>query len=208
MLEGGLVSAEGPERVSESESNVDAVLQRLLGLGKMGERGQRLLEVRHRVSVGRAGEGFGRGLPQVGHCLVPELATESMVGQLLDVLGQPVGIEPLEGFDDPAIEGSPPILEQAAIGHVVSQGMLEGVLEVWEDPGLVQELCGLQAPERGVQVVVGGLGNRLQQPKRDVLPDHRRRLKQSLVPGWQTVDARRQHRLYCGRDLDGWQRSS
>jgi hypothetical protein len=83
--------------------------------------------------------------------------------------------------------------------------MLEGVLEVGEDPGLVQELGGLQAADRGVQLLLGVLGNGLEQHQRDVLPDHRRRLQERLVPGRQPVDAGRQHGLHRGRDLDGRQ---
>ena len=99
-----------------------------------------------------------------------------MVGKPVDVLGQPVGIEPLDGLHDPAMEGAPPVLEQTAIGHVVGQGMLEGVLEVGENAGLVEELRGLQATDGGVQLFLGVLGNRLEQHQRDVLPDHRRHL--------------------------------
>jgi len=117
MFEAGLVTAEGPERVSESEANVDRLLQRLPGLGKMDECGKRLLEVRNRISVGRPCEGLGPGLAEVGHRLVPELAPKSMLGQPLDVLGQPVGIEPLEGFHDSAIERPSPILEPRGRRH-------------------------------------------------------------------------------------------
>ena len=171
------------ERVSQVEADIDGLLQRLASLGEMGQRRQRLLEVRERLPVGRAGEGLGPGLPEVGHRLLPRFAPQRVVGQPFDVLGQPVGIEPLDGLHDLAMEGAPPVLEQTAIGHVVGQGMLEGVLKVREDAGLVQELRALQPPDRGVQLVRGGLGNRLEQHERHVLPDHRRRLEQCLVPG-------------------------
>ena len=69
-----------------------------------------------------------------------------------------------------------------------------------------QELRALQVADGSVQLVLGGLGNRLEQYKRDVLPDHRRRLENCLVPGRQPVDAGGQHRLYRGGDLDRWER--
>ena len=122
------------------------------------------------------------------------------------MLGQPVGIEPLDGLHDPTMQRAPPLLEQTAIGHVVGQGMLEGVLEVRKDAGLVEELRGLQAADGGVQLILGVLGNRLEQRKRHVLPDHRRRLENGLVPRRQPVDTGGQHGLHCGRDLDRWQR--
>src|SRR5262249_10862510 len=53
MLEAGLETTEGPERVPEGEVNVDALLHRLAGLSKMSERRQRLLVRGHRLAVGR-----------------------------------------------------------------------------------------------------------------------------------------------------------
>ncbi len=103
------------------------------------------------------------------------------------------------------VEGAPSLLEQTAIGHVVGQGVLERILEVREEPGLVEELRGLQPPDGGVQLVVGKLSNRLEQRKRYVLPDHRRRLQERLVPGRQAVDAGSEHGLHRRRDLDGRQ---
>ena len=47
-----------------------------------------------------------------------------MVGEPLDVLGQPVGIEPLDGLDDPRVQGAPPLLEQAAVGDLVGSACL------------------------------------------------------------------------------------
>ena len=99
-----------------------------------------------------------------------------MVRQSFDVLAQPIRVEALDRVHDLAVEIAPPVLEETAVGHVVSQSMLEGVLEVRKDARLVQELTSLQARDRGVQVVVGMLGNRLKQRKRDVLTDHRRHL--------------------------------
>src|SRR5262245_35462590 len=111
----------------------------------MSERSQRLLEVRKRFAEGRACEGLGPGLPEVGHRLRPDLTPECMVSELLDVLSQPIGIVPLEGLHDLAVQRAPPILEQTAVGHLVSESMLEGVLEIWKEPRLVEELGGLKA---------------------------------------------------------------
>ena len=171
----------------------------------MGQRRQRFLEAPDGFPVDRAGEGLGTGLLEVGDRLRPVLAQKRMVGQPVDVLGQPVRIGPLDGLHDSDVEGAPPVLEQAAVGHFVGQRVLEGVLDIREDPGLVQELRGLEASDRGVQLVLGELGNRLQQAKRHVLPDHRRRLQERLVRGGEPVDAGGDHGLDRRRDLDGRQ---
>jgi hypothetical protein len=47
------------------------------------------------------------------------------VGQPLDLLGQPVGIEHLDGLDDPGVENAATFLQQARVGHLVRQGGLK-----------------------------------------------------------------------------------
>jgi hypothetical protein len=124
------------------DPKVDGLLQRLAGLGQIRQGHQGLLEEDRRLAVGGPGERLGAGLSKVRHGLVPHLAPERVVGQPLDVLAQSVGMEALDRLHDPGVEGAPPILQETAVGHVVGQGVLEGVLEVGEgargpprDPG-------------------------------------------------------------------------
>ena len=53
-----------------------------------------------------------------------------MVREPLDLLGQSTGVEPLDGLDDPRMQGAPAVGEQASIRHLVGQRMLEGVLDI------------------------------------------------------------------------------
>ena len=69
------------------------------------------------------------------------------MGEPLDVLGQALGVERLDGVDDPGVERAPAILEQAPVGHLVGERMLEGVLEIREEARLVQELGRLEVGE-------------------------------------------------------------
>ena len=82
-----------------------------------------------------------------------------MVGQPFDLLGHPVPSERLEGLDDAGMQRSPPLLQQAAVGHLVRQGMLEGVFQLGEEARLVQELRGLEVGEVAVQLGVWQVGN-------------------------------------------------
>ena len=66
----------------------------------MAERRQSLLEVRDCLLVGRAAEGFGPALPEVGQRLVPDSAADGMMGQPLGVLGKPLGVEGLVDLSD------------------------------------------------------------------------------------------------------------
>ena len=97
----------------------------------MRNRVQRLLEVPHGFAVGRARHGLFPRLPTVHHGLVPDLTAHGMLGQPFRLLGQPVGIEPFAGVEDAGVQGTAPLLEETAIGHLVG----EGVLNVYASSG-------------------------------------------------------------------------
>ena len=79
--------------------------------------------------------------------------------------------------------------------------MLESVLEIGKELCLVEELGGLKLGQACAQLVLGKLGDSLQECERHILADDCGRLQQSLVLGRQPVDARRQDRLSGRRDL-------
>jgi len=84
----------------------------------------------------------------------------------------------------------------------VRQGVLEGVFEIREHPRLIDELGGLQVVEPAPERVVRQLGDRLEQRERHVLADDGGDLQEALVLWSQPVDARCQHHLDGGRNLD------
>ena len=110
--------------------------------------------------------GPGPGLLAVGHGLVPHLAPQGMVRQAFDLLGHPVPGERLQGLDDAGMQHPPPLLQEAAVGHLVRQGVLEGVFVLGEQARLVEELGRLQVRQAAVQRRLGQLGNGLQQRRR------------------------------------------
>ena len=124
------------------------------------------------------------------------------MGQPLDVLSQPVGIEPLDGLDDPAMEGAPPVREQAAVGHLAGERVLEGVLEVRNEAGLVQELGPMQGRERTSQRVLGNVCDGPQEDQRHILPDDGGRLDELPGIGREPIHPSRQDRLDRRWDLD------
>jgi hypothetical protein len=83
--------------------------------------------------------------------------------------------------------------------------MFEREFALGEQPGLVEELRGLQVGKTAVQVRFGQFGNGLHQRQGHFIANHRGSLEQALLLGRQSVNTRRQHRLHGGRDLDGWQ---
>ena len=128
-----------------------------------------------------------------------------MVRQAFDLLGHPVPGERLQGLDDAGMQRAPPLLQEAAIGHLVGEGVLEGVLALGEEPRLIEKLGGLQVGQAAVERLLGQLGNGLQQRQGHLGANHGSRLQEALLLGWQPVDARRQHRLHGGWYLDGRQ---
>src|SRR5260370_8352154 len=73
-------------------------------LGQMLEGHECLLETGDRLAVGRSREGLGAGLTEVAHRLLPDLASECVVRERLEVLDQAVGIELLDRVDDPGVQ--------------------------------------------------------------------------------------------------------
>ena len=88
-------------------------------------RAQRLLEGRHRLAVCRVPERLGASLPEIHHGFVPDLAPEGVMGQPFDLFGQTVHVLLFEHLDNARVQQAPPLLEQAAIRHLVRQGVLE-----------------------------------------------------------------------------------
>ena len=110
-----------------------------------------LLEGGHRLAERGAVLGPGASLLAVGHGLVPHLAPQGMVRQAFDLLGHPVGGERLDGLDQARVQPPPPLQQQAAVGHLVGQGMLEGVFRLREQARLIQKLRRLQVRQAAVQ---------------------------------------------------------
>src|SRR5436309_14122619 len=86
-----------------------------------------------------------------------------MMSQPFDLLSHPLPGEHLEGLDDAGMEHPTPLLQETAIGHLMSQGVLEGVFALGKESRLIQELGRLEMRELAMQRRLGHLGNGLQQ---------------------------------------------
>jgi hypothetical protein len=168
------------ERVKEVEVDVDGQLGPLPGLGETAERPKRLLQVGDGLAIGGSRCGPEPRLPEIRGRLVPQLSVQSMVGQLLGLLGDALGREPLEGLGDAGVERALPVVEQPLVGHLVREGVLERVLEVGKEPGLVEELRGLKVGELGADLGLRRVGDGQEQRDGHVLADDGGGLEQSL----------------------------
>src|SRR6266498_1243506 len=122
--------------------------------------------------------------------------------EAIDVLGQSVGVEPLDSVEDPTVQLSPAFLEQAAVGYLVRERVLEGVFRVRKEGRLVDELRRLQMREAAAQFLLRLPGDGGQQRECDILADDGGRLKEALVLRREAIDASRQDGLDGRRNLD------
>src|SRR5262245_51485346 len=106
-----------------------------------------------------------------------------MVGQAIHLLGQSLGRECLKHLNDLAVEDAPPLLEQTAVGHLVSQGVLKGEYALREQPRLVEKLGCLQVRKATVQRLLGQFGNGLQEGEGHFGTNDRSRLEETLLLG-------------------------
>ena len=128
---------------------------------EMGQGLQRLFPVPHGFPVGGSDERPGPRLPAVPEGFVPHLPPQGMVGQLVDLLGRPVAGQRLEHAHNLGMQYPPPLLEQAAIGDLVGESMLEGVNGVREELRLVEQLRVLEVRQPAMQHVLRQPGHPL-----------------------------------------------
>src|SRR6516225_3214545 len=81
--------------------------------------------------------------------------------------------------------------------------MVECVLRIWKEPGLVEELGGLELSEAAAQRAFILAGDCVKKGERHILANHRSGLKQAFVLGREPVDAGGDNRLRGGGDLRG-----
>ena len=86
----------------------------------------------------------------VGNFLI--VAPGVVVGEHLVELLQPVGIELFYGPADLPVDLLSPGEEEAVVGHLLGEGVLEDILELGEEPLLVDELQALEVEEVGLQL--------------------------------------------------------
>ena len=129
------------------------------------------------LAVGRPLDGPEPRLAKIAGRFLPQLPAQGVVGEPLGLLGAALGREPLDGLGDASVQGALLLMEQPLVRHLVRERMLERVLEVREESGLVEELGGLQAGEVGAHLVLRRVGDRQEQRHRNVLAHDRGRLE-------------------------------
>ena len=87
-----------------------------------------------------------------------------MVRQAFDLLARDgLPSQRLKRLDQACVQHPPPLQQEAAIGHLVREGVLEGVFALREQPRLVEKLRRLQVRQAAVQCYLGQFDNGLEQ---------------------------------------------
>ena len=162
----------------------------------MLEGAERLFIIPYSLAVGRPPHGFLPRLLAVRQSPLPRFAAQSVVRQAFDLLGRVVPGERLKRFDDLCMECPPPLQEETAVGHLVGQGVFEGIDPFRNEVRLVEELSAWRCESSVAYYRLGHLGNALEQRQGDLGTDHRGRLEQSLLFWWQPIDTGGQHRMH------------
>jgi len=105
------------------------------------------------------------------------------VGEALDLFGETIAIEPLDGVHDPGMQGAASLVEKALIGDLVREGVLEGVLDLGEQARLVDELGPLKLVEPGPKLILCQIGDGMEQRRRDVLGNDEATCNKRLCSG-------------------------
>jgi hypothetical protein len=165
------------------------------GVARLRNRGEQRGDppaVSHPVRRVAAGDASAR-------VLVPAGRLEALAG-LFEVMGEERGVRagrrPVDGEQgarDGRVGSAPAIQQLGAVGHLLREGMPEGV--VFRRLGGTEEVGGREALERRGELGRGQIDHRAQQLEGHVVPDHRRGLEHVLVALPEPIDARREDGL-------------
>src|SRR6266487_3864718 len=97
--------------------------------------------------------------------------------ELFDQGGETISPEALDGLKDAGMQPASLPLQEAAIGHVMGERMLEGIGGLGIQARLVQEFCLLQVRKAPTECILGQLGYRLQEGERHLPANDRSALE-------------------------------
>src|SRR5262249_13070806 len=163
-----LVSSERGEGDSQLESRVYGLLESVRGLGQALQGLQGVVQELSSRHVGGPSDRLPSRLPQISHCSIPGFRANRMSGEQLDIARGRGSRATLQGFEDASVQPAPALLQEARVGHLVGQGVLERVLVLREEPSLVEKPSRLKPSKPRAQLLVGSLTDFSEQSNRDV----------------------------------------
>ena len=140
----------------------------------MAQRLQRLFERGQRLPVRRPPLGLDRGLPEIGRGLVPHLPAAEVVGDQLDDVADPPGVQLLEAVTGRRVVLTSPALQHARVHHVLGERVLEAVHQLGFLRAREDEVEGMQLPEVPGHLLRDDLEDARDQRNSEASSHHRR----------------------------------
>src|SRR5215510_11883245 len=140
------------------ELEIDRLGDRV-ALGEMRDRREGLLETADGLAVGRATRRPGSRLTKIRDGLGPYLAAHGVMRELIGLLGEAIGILPLDRLHDRSVQLAAPIRKQARVGDLVREHVRERVLTLGVLLRLLDELGVTQRSHARLETRVGYAGD-------------------------------------------------
>ena len=150
--------------------------------------------LRVRIHTGRA---FRRP-KQPRHRFVDQIGARIVIGERRRHLVETIAVQLLERPRRLQVELAPAARQQAVVGHVLGQRMLEDEHRLIAAGALVHELLAAELGQRRIQIAA--LRQPLEQAARHFAANHRRRLQQLLGRVGQAIEAGHDHALHGVRN--------
>src|SRR5262252_3471936 len=110
----------------------------------MGQDLERLIEGRDRFVSRGLGNGRSPCLPKVAEGLLPQLSPHRVMSELGCVLADPLGMLRFDRVDDSRVQCTTLVGEQARVGDLLGEHMLEAIEGLDARSPLVEELEAVQ----------------------------------------------------------------
>src|SRR5262245_13803983 len=119
------------------QTQIEALFEVGAGFGEDLEDVEGLLEPVARVLECRSLNRLGPCLPEIADRLFSEFASKGVIGEPFDLWVEVIGMERLDGGDDPPMKLTPTIAQEPTIGDFVGERVLETVFDVGVEPRLL-----------------------------------------------------------------------
>ena len=156
------------------------------------------IEVKDGLRVRIHAGGALRRSQQPRHRFVDQIRARIVIGERRGHLVETVAVQLLERPRRLQVELAPAARQQAVVGHVLGERMLEDEHRLIAAGALVHELLAAQLGQRRIQIAA--LRQSLEQAARHFASDHRRRLQQLLWRVGQPIEAGHDHALHGVRN--------
>jgi hypothetical protein len=142
-----------------------------------------------RLGVGRHAARLIAGLEEIVLRLLPLLRECAVVGEQARELLETIGKQRLDRLGHAPVDGAAPLGQDAAIGRLLHQGVLEDVLNVRQLLAQADEV-GLHKPVEAAFDGIAGICDGLEDAQQERSADHRCELERTLDTFLKAVDAR------------------